>query len=214
MNYKKAVFFDFDGTLTKPEALDFSKIRKKLNCPDNQPILEYINNIADNNKKDFAYQQLVDFEMDAAYRSKPNTGAEELITFLKNHKIAMVIISRNCMSSIIRSLKNFHTIDENDFQVIISRDLPIEAKPSPAGIQYAAEKLNLLPDDILMVGDYLFDIQAGKNAGVKTVYVMNGNQVLKAERGHLNILRGTTGRRHLHLRLAGERKSATEVDNI
>ena len=43
----RAVLFDFDGTLTLPGALDFSRIKRALNCPPDIPILEYIESIAD-----------------------------------------------------------------------------------------------------------------------------------------------------------------------
>ena len=42
-----AVLFDFDGTLTKPDALDFSVIKKTLGCPEEIPALEFIESIPD-----------------------------------------------------------------------------------------------------------------------------------------------------------------------
>ena len=41
-------------------------------------------------------------------------------------------------------------------------------KPSPEGILLAARKLNVEPRHILMVGDFGFDIDAGRNAGTLT----------------------------------------------
>ena len=37
-----AVLFDFDGTLTKPGALNFSQFKKSIGCPVDRPILEFI----------------------------------------------------------------------------------------------------------------------------------------------------------------------------
>jgi len=48
----KAVIFDFDGTLTKPGSIDFISIRKRIQCPEDQRLLEYINNLNDQLKKD------------------------------------------------------------------------------------------------------------------------------------------------------------------
>ena len=42
----KAVLFDFDGTLTKPGALDFPLLKKTIGCPSDIPVLEFINRIA------------------------------------------------------------------------------------------------------------------------------------------------------------------------
>jgi len=41
----KAVLFDFDGTLTKPGALDFNRIKSELGCPLDRPVLEFIQNL-------------------------------------------------------------------------------------------------------------------------------------------------------------------------
>ena len=38
----KGVLFDFDGTLTRPGALDFPAIKQELGCPADQAILEYL----------------------------------------------------------------------------------------------------------------------------------------------------------------------------
>jgi len=80
----------------------------------------------------------------------------------------MGIITRNRLSSIERALKNFENITISCFDVIISRNTPVKPKPSGDGIRLAAQKLNLDVKEVLMVGDYIFDIQAGKSAGCST----------------------------------------------
>ncbi|MBC2710323.1 MAG: hypothetical protein HGJ94_04790 [Desulfosarcina sp.] len=42
-----AVLFDFDGTLTRPGALDFSVIKRAIGCPDGIPVLEFMAGIND-----------------------------------------------------------------------------------------------------------------------------------------------------------------------
>ena len=41
----KAVLFDFDGTLTKPESLNLSLVKKEIGCPADQYVLEFINRL-------------------------------------------------------------------------------------------------------------------------------------------------------------------------
>jgi len=54
------------------------------------------------------------------------------------------------------------------FDVIITReDAP--PKPSREPIILACKRLRLSPEEVVLVGDYKFDIIAGKNAGVKTI---------------------------------------------
>ena len=43
----KAVLFDFDGTLTAPGALDFRVIKKEIGCPQDMPVLEFIEELKD-----------------------------------------------------------------------------------------------------------------------------------------------------------------------
>ena len=38
----EAVLFDFDGTLTRPEALDFDAIKREIGCPLDDYVLEFI----------------------------------------------------------------------------------------------------------------------------------------------------------------------------
>jgi hypothetical protein len=56
---------------------------------------------------------------------------------------------------------------------MVTRDLPLSPKPFPDGVHYAADKLGVDVAELLVVGDYAFDIQAGKSAGALTMYLHN-----------------------------------------
>ena len=163
-----AVLFDFDGTLTKPDALDFSVIKKILGCPDDKPALEFIESISDPQKRAEAFNELNRFESRAAANSEPNPGAENLIRTVHSKGLPMGLVTRNSMDSVKEALKNFNGVGLDYFDVVITRDDPVKPKPSPDGILLAARKLNVDPGQILMVGDYVFDIDAGKSAGTLT----------------------------------------------
>ena len=47
-------------------------------------------------------------------------------------------------------------------------------KPQPDPILWAAEQMNVAPENCLMVGDTSVDIQAGKAAGAQTIAVLSG----------------------------------------
>ena len=163
-----AVLFDFDGTLTKPDALDFSVIKKILGCPNEIPALEFIESISDPQKRAEAFEELNRFESRAAANSEPNPGAENLIRTMHSNGLPMGLVTRNSMDSVKEALKNFNGIDLGYFDVVITRDDPVKPKPSPEGILLAARKLNVDAGHILMVGDYVFDIDAGRSAGTLT----------------------------------------------
>lgn len=60
------------------------------------------------------------------------------------------------------------------FQEVLGGDsLPVK-KPDPSGIFHLAEKWDLTPDRIVMVGDHATDIETGQRAGCKTVFIKGG----------------------------------------
>ena len=170
----KAVLFDFDGTLTKPGSLDFKLIKRTIGCPAESFILEFIETLDDHVQREKAISALENFETRAADCSEPNNGAEDLLLYLHSNGLSTGIISRNSLESIKRSFRNFKKIKAADFDVIITRDDPVRPKPDADGIILAAKKLKVDPKQLVVVGDFLFDIQAGKNAGSITVFLNNG----------------------------------------
>ena len=52
----KFVLFDFDGTLTLPGAIDFALIRQRIGCPDDMAILEFIQTLSDESRRQEAIQ--------------------------------------------------------------------------------------------------------------------------------------------------------------
>ena len=169
----KAILFDFDGTLTEPDSLDFAAIRRAIGCPEGQPILEYMETIPSPSSRKDACDILDRFEAEAAGRSRPNAGAEELIEFIRSRGLRLGIITRNSIASVRRALDNFSRVTSSDFDVILSRDDAFLPKPSPEAVLEAARRLDIPPAEILVVGDFIFDIEAGYRAGARTVLLTN-----------------------------------------
>jgi len=169
----KAVLFDFDGTLTQPGAIDFSIIRKAIGCPENQPIIEFIEAIPDRSLQQKSFSCLEQFEMEGAEASIPNPDAETVIQYLRSARLYTGIISRNGRMPIKRAFENFEKLGMEDFDLIITRNDPITPKPSDDGINFAAIRLKIKPEEILIVGDYVYDIESGNRAGAITVFLRN-----------------------------------------
>jgi hydrogenase expression/formation protein HypE len=169
----RAVLFDFDGTLTEPGSLDFSVIRDAVGCPKGRPVLEFINSMASPAERAGAFKILDAFEAEAARRSRPNAGAEEVLEFLRARGMKVGIISRNSLVSIRTALDNFGRIRSLDFAIILSRDDPFDPKPSPEGILAAAGIMGVPVAQVLVVGDFVFDIEAGHKAGALTAFLTN-----------------------------------------
>jgi HAD superfamily hydrolase (TIGR01549 family) len=169
----QAVLFDFDGTLTEPGSLDFAMIRNAIGCPKGRPVLEFIHGMSSEAERAEAFRILDDFEAEAARQSRPNRCAEEVIELLRKQNIRIGIISRNSRAAIMAALRNFERILPSHFSVILSRDDPYRPKPSAEGILAAAAMMGTTADHVLVVGDFVFDIQAGQAAGALTAYLTN-----------------------------------------
>jgi HAD superfamily hydrolase (TIGR01509 family) len=174
--YIKAVLFDFDGTLTRPDSLDLSIIKRKIGCPPDSLLLEYIDSLPLPDQRQQALNALDEFELAAAARAKPNAGAEDIVQYLYQCDIKMGIITRNSKKSVLRALNNFEQIAVNDFNLIITRDDPVNPKPSGDSIRLASRRLNVSTAEVLMVGDYPMDTEAGNRAGALTVLLANPNR--------------------------------------
>jgi hydrogenase expression/formation protein HypE len=181
----RAVLFDFDATLTLPDALDFGKIRRAMGCPLTSPILDFIDSLPDAEARERARRILDDFEREAARNSLPNAGAEELVLLLKRRSIGRGILTRNTLASIRIALGNFPALREEDFSLIITRESPGRPKPHPDGVLEAARRFGVRPDEMLVVGDFVFDIAAGQAAGAVTALITNGQDPAATPRSGL-----------------------------
>jgi hydrogenase expression/formation protein HypE len=168
----RGVLFDFDGTLTMPGALDFPSIKQVIGCPHDLPILEYLQTLPSERKG--ALLEILEAEEEkAAEQSVPNVGAEHCIGALKKQGILLGIITRNSLQSVRKALQKFKTFEAEAFATIISRDDSLP-KPHPEGVHQAAKRMGISMEELLVVGDFRFDIMAGHEAGARTVLLTNG----------------------------------------
>jgi len=170
----RGVLFDFDGTLTMPGALDFPAIKREMGCPPDLPILEFLETLP-SERKGPLMEILEAKEEKAAELSAPNLGAELCINALKRKGVVLGIITRNSLQSVLKALQKFKALDARSFAAIISRDDSLP-KPNPDGVHRAAARMGLSLQELLLVGDFRFDVMAGHEAGAKTVLLTNGRE--------------------------------------
>ena len=171
----RAILFDFDGTLTRPEAIDFAALRALIQVPVGTPILEYIQALPSAEEQARRLRILEDFEAAAARKSVPNEGAEKTLRLLRDRGLKLGISSRNSRSSIDTALANFSSLSHADFHVILTRENSGRQKPHPDAALKAAGLFGVTPAEMLVVGDFSFDIAAGHAAGSPTVLITNGS---------------------------------------
>lgn len=164
--------FDMDGTLTI-EAHDFAAICQELGIPGNKNILE---GIAEMPEAEAAQcrKKLEQIELDIAQHSKAQPGAVELLSKLRSQNKRLAILTRNAKPVADRTLAACGLDVFFESNVILSRDC-CTPKPSPDGIHHLLKKWNSTPEQAVMVGDYVFDLLSGRNAGTATVHLdVNG----------------------------------------
>ncbi|AGK61120.1 haloacid dehalogenase superfamily, subfamily IA, variant 3 with third motif having DD or ED/haloacid dehalogenase superfamily, subfamily IA, variant 1 with third motif having Dx(3-4)D or Dx(3-4)E [Archaeoglobus sulfaticallidus PM70-1] len=155
------IAFDLDGTLTYFN-LPFDRIRKEIGIKEGF-VLENIMslNYEERMKK---LEVLKRYEIDSVKNARLMDGVLEIIEFIESKNIKKGIVTRNCKESAEIFSKKFGI----DFDYIISRE-EVTPKPSPLPVILSMIKTNSRPDETMMVGDFKFDLLAGKLAGVKTV---------------------------------------------
>jgi hydrogenase expression/formation protein HypE len=168
-----AVVFDFDGTLTRPGAIDFAAIHEAVGCPKGTGLLEFLAAIDNAEERRRKEAVLIAAEMHAAERCQANEGARELVAFLRESAVPMAIITRNRHESVERALLELEGISADDFACVVSRDLPLRPKPSPEGVIHVARELGVQVGELLLIGDHVFDIEAGVRAGAPTIFLRN-----------------------------------------
>jgi HAD superfamily hydrolase (TIGR01509 family) len=163
----KGVIFDMDGTITECD-VDFEAIRREANIP-NVPILEYIEGLEGPERRE-VLAVLERHEARAAGSSRLRKGVVEILEELREKGIKTALLTRNSRRSVETILKR-HNLK---FDVIVSRD-DAPPKPSPQPVLLISKKLGLRPRELLVVGDFHFDVQAGRSAGARTAFLLNSN---------------------------------------
>jgi len=160
--------FDMDGTLTLA-IHDFDEIRASLGLPAGQPILEAIAELPDDEARRVS-EKLDEIEFEIASKAKPQPGATTLLDKLQARGYRVGILTRNGREISDATLGAAGLDGYFDADAIVSRDC-CEPKPSPAGVTRLLDYWQADVNDATMTGDYLYDLKAGKDAGVATIHM-------------------------------------------
>ena len=160
----KVLGLDLDGTLVTMK-LDFKNIKDEMGIPINGDALSHIQGLPDQEAKRIA-EFLESKEREAAEKAELTAGASELLDYCRMSGIKVVVITRNSEESTKRTLEVLGI----EVDMVVSRE-HAEPKPSPKPIELVLQHYNLKPHEMGYAGDYIYDIQAGNSAGVKTVLI-------------------------------------------
>ncbi|KTC24484.1 MULTISPECIES: HAD family hydrolase [Pseudomonas] len=160
--------FDMDGTLTVA-VHDFAAIRVALDIPAQDDILTHLAALpaAEAAAK---HAWLLEHERELAVASQAAPGAVALVRELAARGCRLGILTRNARELAHVTLEAIGLADCFPVQDIIGRD-EAPPKPHPGGLLQLAQAWDVAPAQMVMVGDYRFDLDCGRAAGARTVLV-------------------------------------------
>ena len=112
------------------------------------------------------------FQLKNLHLSVPFKNTEKTLMNLKTNKVKLVAITTRSKHTSILTLKQAGILEL--FNLVISGEDVKQPKPNPEGINKALDIIKVKPSSAVMIGDTAVDVQAGKNAGIKTIGVTHG----------------------------------------
>ena len=97
----------------------------------------------------------------------------ETLTELKKRGYELTIASSRSRATLVKYIEDLGI--EPLISYVLGADDVVEGKPNPEPVNRTLEKFGFKPEETIVVGDTVFDIEMGINAGTKTCGVTYGN---------------------------------------
>jgi HAD superfamily hydrolase (TIGR01549 family) len=177
----RGLIFDLDGTLVDSR-LDFAAIRRETGFPEGEGLLEHLAQLTDRREKEAAEAVILRHEMAGARAASWMPGAQQLLLRLTRSGFPVGIVTRNNREA-AQLMLNTLSIPCDD--LLAREDAP--PKSDPGGLLEISRRWNLNPGELVYIGDYLFDLQAARNAGMLACWYNVGQGLSFAEQADLVI---------------------------
>lgn len=160
--------FDLDGTLTLAQH-DFDALKRDLGLPPELAVLEGLETVQEP-RRSFLVDAIHRWEIELAEAARPAPGARELLEALADRGAAIGLLTRNTRDAALLTLEHTGLLGWFRPDRVLGRH-EARPKPSPDGVLQLLARADATPADGVMVGDFAFDLQAGRAAGTMTVWV-------------------------------------------
>ncbi|KAF4809786.1 putative uncharacterized hydrolase [Colletotrichum siamense] len=196
----KGIVFDVDGTLCEPQTYMFKEMRDALKITKSVDILDHIYALPTPEAQETAMESIRQIERTAMASQVAQPGLVELMSYLDSRGVRKGICTRNFDTPVAHLLGKF--LEGSLFEPIITRDFR-PPKPDPAGILHIAKSWGLVKEapigadgqeaqgdatELIMVGDSIDDMTAGRRAGAATVLLANDVNVHLVDHEHTDLV--------------------------
>lgn len=172
----KAAIFDFDGTLFNLN-VDWKSLKKEIQKiaglrDMSSGFFESIVSLDNESMQKRLYELITEREIEGIDEGQVMQGMEKLLQHLDKKNIRTGIISRNSRKAIEKAINNF-SLGTHEF--IIGREDVKNLKPHPEAMSKALTYLNMVPKDIIYIGDSeMIDGTFSRVSGVKFFDISKG----------------------------------------
>jgi len=112
------------------------------------------------------------YEQNSFVHSRPFEGIDELLSELTKRNIPWGVVTNKMEFLSFPILEKAGWLSST--AAVICGDTVAHSKPHPEPVLAACRKIGVTPEDTLMVGDDLRDVEAGKRAGSLTAFALYG----------------------------------------
>lgn len=166
---RKHWIFDLDGTLTVA-VHDFKAIKAALGIPPEADILGYLDALPLEESAPL-HRKLDSIERELSRKTAAASGAVELLSMLAEDDCVLGVLTRNthAIARLTLELTGLEAFFPEASYVIGRNEAP--PKPDPAGARHLACLWKAEPGDIVVTGDYHYDLLCGRSIGAATIHV-------------------------------------------
>ena len=166
----KGIIFDLDGTLVRLPIrynIIFEKLEILFDTKDEfKPLIPTILTKANNdvNLIQQAFNLICDEETIAANNFEVIDNAIEILDYFKNENISLGLVTMQCKKAAKLVLDSMNI--SNHFSSIITRD---DSHERTTQIKKSVKFLSLSPQEIVVIGDRIHDINSAKQVGCSAI---------------------------------------------
>jgi len=163
----RAALLDMDGTIYA-SPVDWSDVRRRIGIErDGRPIYEQLLALPPG-RREVGIAILEEAERIGAEEGWLMDGAKELIELLHRQGIRSALITNNSRRSVDSLLERYPL----RFDLVLAREDGAR-KPDPGIIAVACERLGVVPEEAIVLGDTHYDAIAAHQAGIREVILVD-----------------------------------------